>query len=626
MMTKRLMATAVLWMAPAALAVDPVALLPENTMVCGSVMKPEKLAALQDHPVVKAVKPGRLKELFGKLVDALGETEAAKIWQEECGMPPGEILAKFSGAVAIGGFDIKSKKSLKEGEQTFEVAGAAAFTGDEKLAAGILRALAKLEAGEDGTGEDASDLGQILQAKENTGETGGVTIHILQPESQKEESIEALAWCVRDGMLMAASGEKPLRAMLERAEAGKTEGSFAATKTWKSAKDELNDPDALLTVNFGLLVEMAMKEDGEAAPFSALASPLGLDRLETFALGMRSDEKALEFKVGVACSSLPWYFEWLKRAAGAEPPKFIPADVSGISWAPIDFGTLLTEVLKKVPSLFPAAKEQVESALTGYKKMTGVDLEKEILQQMGTGYFQANKAYEKLTQEDLESEDEVGQMVNIVSPQKEGAVLGIRLKDPKIVDVALRNILEKLFKTRIALDAREYMGWKIHTVKTPPPAARGKEEDEEENEDEEEDDADAPPAKPVPVSLVIADDWLLVGVGRQELLESILGAIKSPPAENVWTRADIQRGLKGMPDGEVYANYEDLSQVGPVAVLALLNLASLLPGTDFLDDLEEDPADLIKGMEFPLHSFSKYHTGTNNFNSTTRIVVSTAGE
>jgi hypothetical protein len=176
-----------------------------------------------------------------------------------------------------------------------------------------------------------------------------------------------------------------------------------------------------------------------------------------------------------------------------------------------------------------------------------------------------------------------------------------------------------MWKTKIELDAREYMGWKIHTSKAPPAPAKGREDDEEESEE-------SPPAKPVPVSLVIAEDWLLVGVGRQELLERILGAMKNPPAENLWTRADIQRGLNGLPDGEIFAGYEDLSDVGQVMVLGLLNIASLVPGMDFMEDLDEDPAELLKGLEFPLHSFEKYHLSARSFSSTTRIVVSPAGE
>jgi hypothetical protein len=611
-------AAALLWLVPPAPAADPVTLLPENTIIGLTVAKPEKLAALADHPVIKAVKPGRLKELFGKALDALEEGPQRKIWQDECGLSPGEVLAKFSGAMAFGIFDAKAKKPKNpEDGQSMETGLAVAFDGDEKLVAGILRAIAKIEAGEDGTGEDASEFGQLLQAKERTVDAGGVTLHILDPESLKEENFEALAWCVRDKMLLAASGEKPLRAMIERAGAGKTEGTFAATKTWKSAREETADSDILVAFDLGSVIKLAM-EQGPGA-MESVFKPLELDQIETLALGFRTDDKALEFRVSAVCDSLPWFFHMFKRAPGAEAPKFFPADLTGVSWAPLDLGAVVETILKKVPEIYPPAKSHLETWLASLKEMAGVDIEKEIIQQLGTGYFQVSHNFEPYTREDLESEQDAGNLFNIVAPDKEGAVVGVRLKDGKIVDTALRALAEKFAKGKVELDAREYMGWKLHSVKIfSGPAV---EEEEEEIADRA---ASGPPA--LPFYFGVADDWLLVSVGRQELVERLLAAMKNPPAEHFWMRPDIQRGLDAMPGGETYARYQDLKDVGPFVAVTILEMAVLLPGLDFLDGIDEDFPTLLKGVEFPLHTFEKYHIGTRTVSSIARIVVSPSAE
>jgi hypothetical protein len=611
-MLRKLSAAALLCFLPTAPAADPVSLLPQDTLLCVSVAKPERLSALAEHPVSRAVKMGRLKELLGRTFENLGDGDAAKVWREECGLTPGEVLAKFSGSMAFGIFDAKLNDEREEEEQPVEMGLAAAFDGDDKLFAGVLRALAKIEAGEDGTGEDASELGQLLQAEEMTEEVDGVTIHQQKSEALAEASLDSLAWCVRDKMLLAATGEKQLRAMLERAAAGKTEGTFASSGTWKAAREGTSDSDILLAFDFAQLMRLAIGDTGGAA-FTSISTGLDLNRIKVLALGLRHDEQAIEIKVHVPCDGLPWFFDYLKRAPGAEAPKFFPAKLTSASWLPVDFGALAEGVLEKVPDVFPPAKAQLDAGLAALKTAAGVDLEKEILAQLGTGYFQVTHAVEQVTGKELAEAPDVGNFFNITVPEKEGAVLGLRLKDAKVVDSALRSLAEKMLRGKVDLDAREYMGWKIHLLKTPPrPAA-------------DEDDEEGSPFRGVPVSLTVADDWMLLAVGRQEVLESVLAGMKNPPADHFWARPDIQKGLDAMPGGENYASFEDLSQTGPAALAALSGVLAFIPGVDPVEIVGKMD-ELSATIETPLHVFGKYHSDRDSFSSTSRIVVSPAAK
>lgn len=603
-------------------ATDPVSLLPEDSLVCVSVTKPERLAALAEHPVSKAVKMGRYKELFGKAMDALGDGDAAKVWQDECGMGPGEVLAKFSGAMAFGVFDAKVKDDLDDGEQPVEMGLAAAFSGDEKLVAAVFKTLAKLEAGEDGTGEDASDLGKLLQAKERTEEVDGVTIHVLEDKSLEEVSLKAIAWCVRDGMLIAASGEKPLRGMLERAVAGKAEGTFAASTTWKSAREGTGDADFLFAFDFDRVMKLAMADTGGAS-FLSFATALELKRIKGLAFGLRHDAQAIEMKVHVPCDGLPWFVDCMKRAPGADAPRFLPKDLSSASWMPVDFGAVAEALLEKLPEVFPPARARLQAGLDGLKAATGVDIEKELLGQLGAGYFHASRTLEKLTAEDIENAPETGNFLSIMVPAKEGEVLGVKLKDAKVVDAALRSVAEKMLKGKLELDAREYMGWKIHTMKTtPPPAADG---DEDEKEEDCGDSEPAEEEQAIPMSLVIAEDWLLLCVGRKEVLESVLGGLRNPPADHFWARADIVKGMESLPGGEAYASFEDLSLAGPAALASMAGLLALVPGADFLEELDDMEA-ILKTIETPLHIYEKYHFDRDSISAISRILPASGAE
>ena len=617
MILKRLIAAALLGLTPQAPAADPVSLLPENTLVCVSVTKPERLAALAEHPVTQAVKMGRLKELFGKALDALGEGGAAKVWKEECGMAPGEVLAKFSGAMAFGLYDLKDRSDVEEGEQEAEMSLVAAFDGDEKLVSGIWQALAKIEAGEGEAGEEAGNLAKLLQSKERTEEVDGVTIHILKPGGGDYLPLDAIAWCVRNKTLLVATGEKQLRGMLERAVSDKAEGTFAASETWKSAREGTGDADLILAVNLAQIMRLVTGTP-DGGTFLAMITALELNRIQSIAFGLRHDERAIEFKVHVPCESLPWMFDYLKRAPGAEVPKFFPKDLDSASWTPVDFGALAQGILEKAPEVFPPMEAQTKAGLAGLKAASGVDIEKEILQQLGTGYFQVTRTLEKYTMEEFTDEQDPGNLINIMVPTKQGAVLGVKLKDAKVVDAALRNLAEKVLKEKIDLDAREYMGWKIHAMKnSPPPAA-------EEEEGCEPDEA-APEVKPIPVSLVIADDWLLVAVGRQEVLESVLGGMKNPPADHFWARPDIQKAMGTLPDGETYAGFQDLTHDGPAALAGMAGLLALVPGADFLEEFS-DMEEILKTVETPLHIFEKYHLDRDAISATSRIVPAPAAE
>ena len=90
--------------------VDPVALLPRDSLFCVSVTHPEKLQALADHPVSKAVKLGGMKEIFGKAFAGLISEKVRKVWQDECGMPPEANHRKLSGSLAAGIFCADTKK------------------------------------------------------------------------------------------------------------------------------------------------------------------------------------------------------------------------------------------------------------------------------------------------------------------------------------------------------------------------------------------------------------------------------------------------------------------------------------------------------------------------------------
>ena len=109
--------------------------------------------------------------------------------------------------------------------------------------------------------------------------------------------------------------------------------------------------------------------------------------------------------------------------------------------------------------------------------------------------------------------------------------------------------------------------------------------------------------EPIEVSFAFADDWLLIAVGRQELLERILGLIKNPSPDHLWKRADVQRSLDSLPAGSIYTRYEDMNDSGRMLMLAAQGMFQFLPGMEMLRKM--DSQELLKGVEFPLLHIEK---------------------
>jgi hypothetical protein len=221
---------------------------------------------------------------------------------------------------------------------------------------------------------------------------------------------------------------------------------------------------------------------------------------------------------------------------------------------------------------------------------------------MGTGYFQADHGFDAVTMEDLAGDDTVGKLINIIAPKKEGAVVGARLTDGRAFESAVRAIFSKIGKSEVQFDAREYMGFKIHRAGGGAAARK-----------------DADTSGSPEVSFTVADDWLLIAVGRQELLERVLGLIKNPSPSHLWKRPEVQRSIDSISGEGIYTRYEDMNETGRTLILVLAGIARHFPGMENFRSV--DPAELLKGVEFPLHHVEKMFIEPRVFRAHGRYMV-----
>jgi hypothetical protein len=603
------------------------ALFPKTTVLYAEVADPEALAALRSHPVSRALEPGKLGDVFAAAAGGFFSGEKTKIWEEETGLKLDELRTKFTGAMAAAVFDVK----LGAGETSAGLALAAEFSGDDALAAKIAKALLradadglkkareeaerefeeakKLAAAEGDDPDEAIDpdnldepeepveesswLHDLTSDGETTSDHAGATVHIWKMNRDTAEETEAeideVAWCVRGGVLFMATGADELNDMLDRAAGPDTSAGWAASAAYQDAMKEAEGADLLIVADVERFMAatkeiLASDHGGPGEPgAAAVVRALELDKFRRIVISLTPDAAGVNLVFAMTHESVPAIircFKWQKQ----EPPRIFPDDVRDVTWAPLDVKGMLADLESLADRLAPDWHELLPVLLSGAGLTVPIDFRKEVLPHLGTGYFQATRSYATTVAEAVEySEDDTladVNTLNISNPKIEGAVIGIGITDSKALAPAALAFLKCLEPRGFTNEKREYLGFEIFDVKS---AAE-----------------DVPPA-----ACVLAGDWLLVSIGRKELLESILARIAKPEGDHLLSRRDVVEGFKTMPGGETGFSYGDLHEAAQVIAYAL---AVYLPEIADSDAGESpDSEALLQGFKFPVNGFDKYY-------------------
>jgi hypothetical protein len=192
---------------------------------------------------------------------------------------------------------------------------------------------------------------------------------------------------------------------------------------------------------------------------------------------------------------------------------------------------MLDVALQVVADIDPDTAAMVNAQLDTLRKNTGVDIKKDLLAHLGTELWSASAplpekagkgAAAKKPDDDFDPEfDELGNESNL---------FGLKLKDRKAFELALDSLVNALAPGDAIFEKREVQGFTVKNVKN------------------------------APVGYVITDDWAIINMGPQDLLEKVLARIKKGGGgEHLLTLPHVQSAIKALPgddDGTSYMDFE----------------------------------------------------------------------
>jgi hypothetical protein len=205
-----------------------------------------------------------------------------------------------------------------------------------------------------------------------------------------------------------------------------------------------------------------------------------------------------------------------------------------------------------------------------------VDLRKDILSNLGPDLWTATaSATEGALNQD--PEDVMKNLFN--APQ----IIGVKLRDRKAFELAINSLINKLAPGQAIFEEREIHGFTIKNFK----------------------------AAPMPVGFIIADDWLIIGIGEQMFLEKILARIKTPSGGGVFDLPEVKAAISTLPADDDGTSYADFGNV----FAPLFEILRKFPVADGSDGLSEilDLKKLPKELKIPLLLVSRNYLDEQAF-------------
>ena len=561
-------------------------LLPEDVTVYLGMKDSSLFEKLDEHPMAKAVGGSELKKIFGPWMAKQKEAQekAEKIYKEEVGMTFAEVKKSFAGASAIGvkvDFAQMFMKGFAAGpgggapelpKGLFDLTAAMSFTGDEAMAEKLGRAYGRIF--KEMTASALADMPFPLakfpeEYDSSTEDYAGVKIHTWKLKKGAKSLIESPSYAIHDGALILGLTEQGLRASIDRVKKGGK--SLADSPRHSALAKSVKDSDVIAYYDLSSIIKsgmnMAAQQGGAAAGQTlSMLRALGVNKLDLLYLTLSLSHNRSDVEMGLTFHDNPGIMKLMTAASAGTPPNFIPPDAASLSYGGMDLGKMLTIVEGLVKDAMPAMGDVIDAQLAEIKKETGVDIRKDILANLGTDIVSAGAGSdETAAKDDKEAMDP--------------AIFAIKLKDRKALELAVTTLINKAGADEALFEKREYQGHKINNLKD------------------------------MPIGYVFTDDWLVISMGPQTLLEKTLTRMVKGGDGHLFALPSVKSALEGLPAvGDVGTGYFDVEQT----LDSLMEMASGLgevPGFDELIDMKNLP----KKMNLPLVlGFRQYGDDTSS--------------
>lgn len=540
-------------------AADPAAVLPDESI---AYMEMDGQAGLKlvDHPVIKLLPVNELKNLMYKMSNSSPEyeEEAKKLLAAETGVSY-EELEKKAGRMAVSLHDLKIPENPTPDTVNAELSVAYEFDADEAFMDKYFKAMIKLIGKEmerqsrEQSAQVKEMFGKFFESFEQTSaEHGGAKIHLFKlKETDETKDVPAAlrewAYAVHDKMFLFASGQDQVEEMIDRMKSGGEAGSLAASAYYKRDHDCTGKSLTVASLHLEPLLAMAKdairkqagagKSDG-GVNWLKVFTVLGADKLQSAVVSISAAPETIDFAGFLTYSEKPGLLAALALPGSGAAPAFLPKGLQSAGYQQIDFGKTFENIEKLAGEIDPRASEGIAMALSMAQQKVGVDLRKDIINQLGPDVWLASLA--KKGDETKKSSDNGGGgrrafgigALEMLFMGGGGDVVGIRLRDPKVFELALKTIFNKVAQEKGLFETREYQGFTINNVKGLPAES--------------------------PVAWLIAQDWLILSVGPQGLLEQILARLGKSGDDGYFAQKNIARHLDAMRGGQAATGATDI--------------------------------------------------------------------
>ncbi len=548
-------------------------LLPEDVTFYMGSKDARLFDKLDEHSLAKVVGGSELKKIFAPWMAQQKEAQEKmeKIFKEETGMAFSEIKKTFTGGSVVGlkfdlvqlymtGVEVGQNGAAPElPKGLFDFTAAMGFSGDEALVEKIMRAYGRFFKDMTGSGAAALPLplAKFPEEYDSSAEDyAGVKVHTWKLKKGAKSLIESPSFALHDGALILGLSEQGLHDAIDRVKKGGK--SLADAPRHAALVKSAAGSDMIGYCDLSSIIQSAMKmgaKQGGAAANQVLSAvrAVGVDKLDLYFMTLALSSNRADMEMGLTFHDHPGIMKLLTAMSAGTAPSFIPADATGASYGGVDLGKMLIIVEGLVRDAVPAMGDMIEMQLGELKKQTGVDIRKDILGNLGTDIVIASTAQ---AESDVKEEEET------VEP----TIIALKLKDRKALELAVTTLINKIAPDEAMFEKREYQGHQINNMKE------------------------------VPIGYVFTDDWLVVSMGEQTMLEKTLTRMAKGGDDHLFSLLAVKSALEGLPTvGDMGTGYYDVEQT----LDSLLGMASGLgemPELDKIIDLKNLP----KKLNLPL--------------------------
>ncbi len=550
-------------------------LLPEEVTMFMAMPDSMVFEKLSDHPMHKAFANSGLKKIFSPLIEKQEESKklADKIYKEETGMTLEELQKRFPGGIAMGmKIDVMAIKAAFElrmvqpGDAAepempkgmFNMTMASAFSGDEEMAGKMAKAYARIfkEAAKGMTGP--SKMASFPDEYDQTSEDyAGVKLNLWKLKKGAKSIFETPGYMVFDNTLVISTSEEGLRGAVDRVKKGAK--SLADSERHAQLAKSQKDADMLAYLDLSTIIKPAMnmmaKEGGaEMGQVLTIMRVLGLPKFDMLYASADVSKGRSDIEMGLTFHDSPGIMKVMAMDGPGIVPNFLPPDADSGGHGTIQLDKMFDAIESLVKEAVPAFGDVMTQQLDEFKKATGVDIRKDILANVGPDIFSATLP---LTAEAAKNEDE-----NAMEP----TVLGLKLKNRKAVELAVDTIINKTAPDGAMFEKREYQGVNIRNMKD------------------------------APMGFLFTDDWLIISVGPQTLLEKTITRMSKGGDDHLFAQPVVKSAFEGLPGGDDGSTYIDLGPTLDTLMELAGEMGGGLPGISDILNLK----DLPKQMNLPI--------------------------